>query len=643
MPANTPRSIALAAAAAILAFAAPFVFAAAPLYEPMSPPFVSWIEDGRPLARIVADDFGSSGTHPVETLNSHLEKIAGARLPVASEPSASTPNVFIGPVVGLSRVPDIAAEGLGADGFVLASLERDFVIAGANRLATVNAVHAFLEECLGVRWLWDDPLGEIVPQAPSVRVGRIRRIERPDMAVRWIGRGGWALRNRMNVALGEPDEYRVFGKAHTFLALVPPEIHLKSHPEFYAMRGGKRPSADMAPSALKSRMWQLCVSNPAVVRAMADSILAMAERDPALRMITVGPEDTQEFCECPRCVALDEPGAPYARRYSRRILIFYNQVAEAVAAANLALRIKGLAYHTYLAPPEDPAIVPRENLDIQVCRFMCHNHPLDDPDCPANAEFSQWLRQWSARSDHLFMYEYYNKGSWLNMPWPILHTLQTDLPALLGYSVRGVYSQYDRNLATRALNYYVAAKLLWNVRADVDALAADFCEKAYGPAAAPMLEYYTLLERAAIEADVHIAHQAASAQIAAMFTPPVLDALQDAIDRAKRLAGSAGDLARIELAELGLNYTRMGTDYLRGIDSIRRRIAETPGLEPSSRALEDNWAALEARARAIRAYLEAPEHRFIAGDSVIDHYMERFLDPRGVLQSWGRGDESWRR
>ncbi|HTE20373.1 MAG TPA: DUF4838 domain-containing protein, partial [Armatimonadota bacterium] len=43
--------------------------------------------------------------------------------------------------------------------------------------------------------------------------------------------------------------------------------------------------------------------------------------------------------------------------------------------------------------------------------------------------------------------------------------------------------------------YYVANKLMWNPKADVDALLADFYDKAFGPAAAPMRRYYERFDR----------------------------------------------------------------------------------------------------------------------------------------------------
>src|SRR5436305_1223177 len=48
---------------------------------------------------------------------------------------------------------------------------------------------------------------------------------------------------------------------------------------------------------------------------------------------------------------------------------------------------------------------------------------------------------------------------------------------------------------------YIAAKLMWDHTADVDALMADFYEKFFGPAAGPMGRYITLMDAALRDGD----------------------------------------------------------------------------------------------------------------------------------------------
>src|SRR5262249_55907982 len=51
-------------------------------------------------------------------------------------------------------------------------------------------------------------------------------------------------------------------------------------------------------------------------------------------------------------------------------------------------------------------------------------------------------------------------------------------------------AESGNNWGVHGRGYYVANKLLWNPEADVDALLADFYEKAFGPGAAAMKRYY---------------------------------------------------------------------------------------------------------------------------------------------------------
>ena len=48
----------------------------------------------------------------------------------------------------------------------------------------------------------------------------------------------------------------------------------------------------------------------------------------------------------------------------------------------------------------------------------------------------------------------------------------------------------SNNWAARGLGYYVGARLLWDVDAEVEAIVRDFYRKSFGPAAAVMQRYY---------------------------------------------------------------------------------------------------------------------------------------------------------
>lgn len=82
-------------------------------------------------------------------------------------------------------------------------------------------MYAFLERYLGCRWFWPGELGMVVPKQPTLRVGQIDEISRPDFPIRWIIRDAECARfNRGNVGLNEPDDFRIWRFVHTWLGLV---------------------------------------------------------------------------------------------------------------------------------------------------------------------------------------------------------------------------------------------------------------------------------------------------------------------------------------------------------------------------------------------------------------------------------------
>ncbi len=598
----------------------------AALYAPMQPPFAPIIADGRPIAEIATDPFPPGDGNPAELLNEYLEKISGCRLPIVQRPSGRRYAIFIGPRCGLARLGRRVR--LGDEGFVIAADQRRLILAGPTQLATCYAVAAFLEECLGVRWFWHGEGGEFVPQSKTIRVGRYFSVQRPAFSFRWVGRGRWAMLNRQNVNVGVPGQFKVQWFVHTFLNLVPPEKYWPAHPEYYALRGGKRQDPRN-----RSRQVQLCTSNPEVAEAAARTIDELLRRDPEIRMVSVDPMDSQNFCQCPACKALDEPGAPYPRRHTRRLILFYNRVAELVSRRHPKLLIKSIAYHSYAAPPADPKIRVRDNVVIQLCHFQCHNHTFADRTCPFNRQYDAYLRGWLRIAKHVALYEYYWKVSWLNLPWPIVHALRRDLPYLHRLGVMGVASQWTTNFASNGLAYYVAAKLLWNPRLDVDALLEDFYAKAYGPAAGPMKRFHERLERAAIDSGVHLAGQRPYADVLRVFTPEVLRELDELIRQAIAQAGDGPAAGRVRMMARGLEYTHLVVDYLRTIKQAAGLPDEAPWpvSVPADRLRRVRELA-GPKAEAIRKFLQDPQNHTAVGG--MNSYLKLLLRPDYVATNW---------
>lgn len=605
----------------------------AALYQPMKPPFVTWIDRGQARARIVAAKGADSAA--AKELNTWLERITGVTLPVVTAAKASEPHVLLGSPQAWAKLgAKPGALDLGPDGYVIRTVGKDLVIAGETDLGTLFGVTAFLEHYLDCRWFWPGESGMYHPSQLAVSVGQVDEVSRPDFRVRWVIRDAACGRlNRLNVGIAHPDEFKIKWFVHTWLSLVPPKEHWRANPEYYAEIGGKRkdPTADRA-------QVNLCTANPAVAEAAADTIAGVMRSTPSVAMVSVDPMDTQQFCQCDRCRQLYDKDAPYERRASRLVFDFSNRVAERVALKHPGLLVKTIAYHTYLAPPDDPNFRLHDNVAIQFCRFMCHNHALNDPACAESSHFHSPLLAWCKLSSNVTLYEYYYKCSWCGLPWPIVHTLRRDLPYLHRLGVMGVATQWTRNSAANGLAFYVASKLLWDTKIDVDALLTDFYQKAYGQAAAPMRQYHERLEQAAVESGVHIAMQSAFREMLELFSAKLLNELDGYLCAAERLAREPRAAARVALSRRNWQYTRLVHEYLAvfGRAFAGQAQARWMGMTPPEKA-EAALSEAGPMAKKIEAFLKDKDNReAVCGPG---GYEQRLVAPRVVARAWhSRGD-----
>ena len=132
-------------------------------------------------------------------------------------------------------------------------------------------------------------------------------------------------------------------------------------------------------------------------------------------------------------------------------------------------------------------------------RCAISQDPLRDVRQPGRARksYAKWLYQeWGK-----LMPELYDRGYWSNLadpgfPFIIVHRLRDEIPACHALGVKGWRVETFPNYGPLLPSNYVAAKLMWDHKADVDALLQDFDEKFFGPAAGPMGKYVTLMDAA---------------------------------------------------------------------------------------------------------------------------------------------------
>ena len=597
-----------------------------------APGAVTIVEDGRPRAAIVLPIEPNQGEkRAAEELRVYVEKASGAELPILKEDEA-----WEGPKIVLGRAcRDLTRQAAG-DGFTVETRGDAVMIAGGNQRGTLYGAYDLLEDQLGIRWFMPGEIGEVVPEAATVIIPSLSRHERPSFEYRWIGPGSeWSARNRNNVGLAEIG-INIFRSAHTFSTFLDPDKYFDEHPQWYALVGGVRRR-----NQRHTHGNQICTSNPEAVREVIKNIREFLDENPDVAIVTLFPNDGNWFCECPNCKALDEPGwasveeinrhgrAAGLRGYgtlSRRMTIFNNTVARAIGETHPHVMVKVGAYSCYTNPPNDASLGCAENVIVQICHGWCHNHPITDPGCPVNADFRKAIEGWGRIAPGgVMLYEYYYKVAQCELPFPIIHSMREDLPYFKRIGVRGVYTQYTSNWGTLTLPYYVAARLLWDVEADVDALLDDFYRKFYGPAAGPMRRYYERLEKAAIDSGLHFSPP--YYRFPEVFTDACLADCRKYLEEAKQLANTEKIQQRLAMVETSLTYTELVMDYVgevRRVDEKKQGVRWHLDMDPNL------FAEAKDRAEVVREFMSRPQGTNVIREST--SYVDRLLNPQTTFQ-----------
>lgn len=593
------------------------------------------IKDRAPQYSIV---LGGQST-PVEAyaageLQGFLHRMSLCDLPLLKEPQ-DVP----GPAIYIGNTARLASAGLSEkaarikhDGFLIEYTGDDIFIAGREEDGTLFGVYEFLE-WLGVRWYMPGRLGEVLPRSKTVEAPRRSVVSEPDYPLRWIGENGWSRHNKMNVNVyvdkksarrGVSPGKKVFGDFHTHDYFLNRLEYAKEHPEYYTLSGGRRGGS------------KLCLSSPEAAHQITANMRRLIDLEPEWDIITLAPTDGAGSCFCPKCERLDEPDQPMVRfrslgerkANSRQMTIFNNRVAKGVQVTHPDKLIKAGAYNLYRRAPRqrDLRLVPNLTMQYTFAGIeYSYVRPVTGPESGGmNTDLHTMLKEWAEKANHLFIYQYYWKMAWLDMPWPLMKAIKFDIPYLRRLGFDGFYTQYtEENSFSILPNYYLTAKLLWDSGADMDGLLRDFYERFYGEAAEPMQAYYSMFQQAMEETKLTVSGQGYMAPW--IYTPAVMEEAEKALTGAERKSRDPLVRARLELARAQFIHTQ---NILRYCGYFRDLLEKEP--EKTALTTEEFEEAAQL-ARIISTHMTAYAGRqlwLIAANN----YFRRLLRPEFALK-----------
>ena len=538
-------------------------------------------DEGRPVATIIVSSRATEAERfAAQELQKYVRQISGAELSIATEAGGARL------LIGGTAEGAIARRDLrdaDPDAFIVRTVGDDLVLVGATDRGTLYAVYDFLEKELGCRWLGPGEKWEEVPERASIEIGKVDRSEQPGMKYRFlrmtvVGEPGsrvydtmsWAAKNKINIGSGWPPAelpeeitkrggFRAWMSPHVIRRLLNVDEYFDAHPEWYALRGGKRVKIERA---------QLCTTNPEVVDVIAERMGEMFDARPEVDFMGLGQADGTAFCECDKCTALDTgeiwPSTSGEKPViTERWLSFINAVARKLQVTHPGKKIYTLAYHQTFRPPDPETMKPEPNVMIQVVNsrpnYVCFVHRFEKEGCPRHARFRKGLEDWVAITPGgVMVYEYTPHSTFCAMPFPAPRKFAADIKYLHRAGVVGYEGQSGPKIwGTYGITLYTIARTTWDPGLDTEALVKDYCDMAFREASEPMQRFIATIE-AGLEAADHITDG-----IWTYMTPEVMAEARRHLDAAHAAAQSATVRSRLRDYEVGFRYGEMGSEAWR--------------------------------------------------------------------------------
>lgn len=535
-----------------------------------------------------------SERYAAEELSHYLHEITGATFTVGTENSwTNSPQILLGESASSRRLGvklDMAA--LGTDGYVIRTFRNRLVIAGGRPRGTLNGVHAFIEENLGVRWF--TPEIERVPKTNTLVLQAINLTNVPALFYRevfWtemMKDADFANRHRLNGEhFGLKDKHG--GRAvvyypfvHSFDSLIPRELYAQ-HPEYFPLVKGKRIDGYV----------QRCLSNPDVQKLAKAKVREWIKAHPEASIISVSQNDTINYCQCDKCKGLDDAeGSP-----SASLIKFVNLIAADIERDYPNIRIDTLAYQYTRKPPK--TLRPRKNVIIRLCSIeCCFAHSLESCTSAENQRFRDDIIAWQPIAPALYIWDYTPNFGHYQQPFPNWDVLQPNVRFFVEHGVKGLFEQGNYSGGgfgeMGPLRSYLLAELLWNPGTDVERHKKEFLDAYFGKAAPTIYEYLELLESQVREGVVH-AHIFDKSKVA-YLNPEFLERADKLLAQAEADAENETNKAHVQVARLPVWYVQLVTNQVTGDDRATLlesflKIARKTGISniSESRSLED-WA-----------------------------------------------------
>lgn len=551
-----------------------------------------------------------------QTLAAALTEMTGASFACISDAETETAAEIV--IGGTNRTAPAFDATQSTDTYRIVTAGEKLFIQGVSDRAVTYGVYGFMEDDLGCVFI--NGTETFIPHSGTVKLAPIDRTETPAMQWRNVYAyetkqpDGWYEKLRLNGIEADPsdtddgiNEYAGWGTwCHSYLAFVDPDEYFDEHPEYFAMKDGKRVREDPE-NGLQT---QLCLSNPEVLEIVKEKLGQMIAENPDRIYWDFSVMDNSNMagCECDACRALDEA----AGSGMGSLLPFLNELAKAFPDKIIST----LAYFHTIEPPTN-GLKAEENVVIKLCSM-----PGDQGSSylqgatEGAAQFQDLVERWHGVCDKIVIWDYVVDFEHLLLPFPNFAVQQENQQFYEENGVIGVFHQASREKGDEfsEMRAWILAQMMWKGSGtDVNELLAKYIAAAYGDAAPEIAEYVcALAANFYAEQEPLGLYDNPSAHKHGYLSKKNIAAYQEIFARAEeKVATNPVLLARVQKAKVPVLYAKMtetSTDRSGKLAAAEEfyRLCEANGItriDETKTTLEDFRTQFPSKVNAMNARL----------------------------------------
>ena len=456
-----------------------------------------------------------------------LGRMFGSKLKVLHAPSGKSPAIIIGDFEFAAKL-GVDVNTLDRDGFVIRTFPGGVLIIGRDgstqsltwgEHASLFGTYDFLEKFTGMRFYLPGNYGTVVPKRREWSLPAIDLYDRPDLYQRRYVDYNAELGGELNQAALDINRLRNRCETnriyypHTLRYLTYGKRFGDSHPEYFSLQSnGKR----VIDKGFKSHgdSSHFCYTSDFKNEVIADILSCMKGEEASVRGI-INPEtgksgwhwsfrkgrklftldlpDCVKKCTCPKCATEVIRGTK--EQQIEHYLRFFCEVAQGVKDAGIGgCLVIPCHYGWWEGMP------PSFSIPDNIILLASARGPWNELTPFARDKDLAELKAWANKGNgKLLLWTYPGKYSFSGL-FPGIPSCTPRYAASFLKRVKPYISGcYFENATDRLffsyLDWYIYGKILWDPDADVEKLLQEHAELMFGPAAAPMKEFFDSLER----------------------------------------------------------------------------------------------------------------------------------------------------